>query len=235
MKEGNEMGELIEYKRASLKASELTEDEEVDVAVAALPALEVGIRNHWEPDDELKSDKIEHCLQIVRWNLIDIGEKLGMSQADVARYALHYGIRRLYQLPGIVEIRTIRSFVLHNSDDPEHRGWFDSGSFDLGTNQVATLRTRLFENDIAQCAGLASILGLGPPLIRQLAMMSVLIESRDLPVENQNQMVGILKRFRDWIEGRVEKARWIKARVEEEAGKTPKKVGAKMTWEDVIG
>jgi len=33
----------------------------------------------------------------------------------------------------------------------------------------------------------------------------------------------------------VEKARWIKERVEEEAAKRPKKVGARRTWEEVVG
>lgn len=229
------MGQVIEYRTASLKPKDMTGEEEAQVVAAALPPLEVGIRNQWQPNDELKSDKIEHCLQIVRWNLIDIADKLGMSQADVARYAVHYGIHRLFQLPGIAEIREIRSFVLHNSEDPEHRGWFDSGSFDLGTSRTVTLRTRLFEKDVAQCAGLASVLGLGPPLIRQLAIMAVLIESRELPVEHNNQMVGVLRSFRQWIEGRVEKARWIKGRVEEEAAGKPRKVGPKRTWEEVVG
>ena len=229
------MGKLIEARFASLKPRDATDEQELEVEVARMPPLEVGIRNQWEPNDELKNDKIEHCLQIVKWNLIDIADRLSMSQADVARYAVHFGIRRLFHLPGITEIREIRSFVLHNSEDPEHRRWFDSGSFDLGTSSTVTLRTRLFEKDQAQCAGLASIVGLAPPLIRQLAMMAVLIESRELPVEHNNEMVAILKGFREWIEGRVEKARWIKERVEEEAAKRPKKVGARRTWEEVVG
>jgi len=92
------MGKLIEARFASLKPSDATGEQEVEVEVARMPPLEVGIRNQWEPNDELKSDKIEHCLPIVRWNLIDIADQLGISQPDVARYAVHFGIRRLFQL-----------------------------------------------------------------------------------------------------------------------------------------
>jgi hypothetical protein len=211
--EGILMLELIKGKTASLKPSDSTDDEEVGVLATALPPLEVGISNFWEPGTELRDDKIEGCLPIVKWNLEDIAYRVNRSVADVARYALHIGIDRLWTLPGIGELREIKSFVHHNSQDADDRRWFDHGAFDLRSSETLTLRTRLLQKDVAQCASLASAVGLRSPLVRQLAIMAGLIQSQNIPVEHSNQMVETLRRFREWIEDRLEKARRLRAQV----------------------
>ena len=231
------MGEVIDYggrKTASLKPSSMTAEDEVGIGGSGLPALEVGIRNHWEPDGVLKSDKIESCLLIVKWNLEHLGHRLNTSAAEVARFALHIGIRRLWSLPGIDELKDIRSFVHENSEDADDRRWFDQGAFDLGSSDTTTLHTRLYENDVVQCSGLASALGLRGPLVRQLAIMAGLIQSQNIPVKQNNQMVDILRRFREWIEDRLEKAQRRKKEVEAGADVRPRLVGPKKTWDDVV-
>ena len=228
------MGKLIEYRTASLKPSDTTDDEEVGVEAAALPPLEVGINNFWEPGTELKDDKIEGCLPMVKWNLEDIAYRVNRSVADVARYALHIGIDRLWTLPGIGELREIKSFVHHNSQDADDRRWFDHGAFDLGSSDTVTLRSRLLQKDVAQCASLASAVGLRPPLVRQLAIMAGLIQSQNIPVEHSNQMVETLRRFREWIEDRLEKARRLRAQVEGKAESRPRLAGPRKAWDDVI-
>ena len=104
----------------------------------------------------------------------------------------------------------------------------------MRTSQTEVLRTRLFVGDINQCSKLASILGLGAPLIRQIAMMATLIQSLTIPVEHNNQMVETLRRFREWIERRAKRAEQLKARVERESRAKPKKIGPRKSWEDVI-
>lgn len=229
------MLELIKGKAASLKPSDATDEDEVGVDVTASPSLEVAIGNGWEPGGELRDDKIEGCLPIVKWNLEDIAYRVGRSMADVTRYALHIGIGRLWSLPGIGELKEIKSFVHHNSQDPDDRRWFDRGVFDLGSSETVILRTRLLEADVAQCASLASAVGIGAPLVRQLAIMAGLIQSQNIPVEHCNRMVEILCEFRKWIEDRLEKSRELRAKVEAKAEARPKLVGPRKAWENVIG
>jgi hypothetical protein len=186
-----------------------------------------------EIDKDTRDDKIGKCHKIVKWNLIHIATKHSLSTTEVARAALHYGIRRLWSFPGIDEIARIRTFV--HKHDQESRGWFyRTNDLDLKTSDTAVLRTELFKIDIKLASSLASILGLSPPLVRQVAMMAALIENQDIPTRDVNLMVEILERFARYIQMRVNEAKRIEERVKEEIRIRPEHNESRKSWENVM-
>jgi hypothetical protein len=194
-------------------------------------------KGNWAPSkEEKKNTHIEGCNPIILDNLKYLASEYGKNQSRIARAAMNIGINLLWTIEGIKEIGKIAAFVHKHSDDQEDREFFSSAKFDGLTSVYAKpLHIEFFENDVKQCDGLASRLGLSPGIIRQLAMMAGLIHADAIPKGDRDRMVGILKAFRQWVKRRLERAERIKKVLEEKQRDFPQQPTERSTsWRDVI-
>lgn len=196
--------------------------------------LEIG---NWVPSkEEKRNTHIEGCNPIIPDNLKYLASEYATSQSKIARVAMRIGISLLWKLEGITEIQKIANFVHKHSDDQEDREFFSVAKFDgLESVYAKPLHIEFFENDVKQCDGLASRLGLLPGIVRQLAMMAGLIHARAIPLRDRDKMVCVLKGFKQWIKRRLEKAERIKKVLEEKQREFPHQAEERSTsWMDVI-
>jgi hypothetical protein len=194
-------------------------------------------RGNWAPSkEEKRNTHIEGCNPLIPDNLKYLASEYRTSQSKIARVAMRIGINLLWTLEGIKELGKIAAFVHKHSDDQEDRDFFSSAKFDGLTSVYAkALHIEFFENDVKQCDGLASRLGLSPGIIRQLAMMAGLIHADAIPKGDRDRMVGILKAFRQWVKRRLERAERIKKVLEEKQRDFPQQPTERSTsWMDVI-
>jgi hypothetical protein len=191
----------------------------------------------WIPsDDKKRNTHIERCHPIISDNIKFLSHLYCKRQSEIARAALFLGINLLWTLNQIKEIKDIRMIVHTLSDDQEDREFFSSAKFDgLESAYAKPLHIEFFERDAKQCDGLASELGLNPGIVRQLALMAGLINAREIPQRDRDRMVGILKKFRQWLERRVKKAQDIKRIVQErQSSCTLPAENRPTSWNDVI-
>lgn len=131
------------------------------------------------------------------------------KQIEIFRVALRFGIRFLYDQPGVAIIKQAKHHLLEYSLDLDNIRLFESRFFDFKSNETARFFGRFPEEDVNQCNGLADILGLNKNIIVQIAIIYTLLHD-DIPAANFDQMVEILERFLNELENWAKKAGEIK-------------------------
>jgi len=194
--------------------------------------LEMVGRVYKPKSENLKNIRINNYLKVLRRSVDFLGVEYEMKPADVARAAIWIGIESLWTFRSeIDQIKNCRQAV-HKSGNTTYIGWYEKGSFDLGSSETESYSARIEKAVIDRCHKIAKSIGLGKGVTYQLAIAAGLIRASELTQIENKFMFNLLDRFVEWLKTRSRQA----VEIRKTALKQPMKTKAipRKTWDDIL-
>ena len=162
-----------------------------------IPQLSIRdeLNQFWIKKDDLEDISFRGYRKDIKRAFAYLSYKHDRKRSELERLFVHLGVSYLYGLPGVIEIKEAKHFLIANSDNgsDENRS-FDSRHFDLGTDDTTRYHNRILESDKSQVMGLAETLGLSHGVVCQMAFVFPLLQA-SIPTAIHNDLLLLFNRF----------------------------------------
>lgn len=172
----------------------------IDLAIKPI-SLEDELARMWvDGKKELKDIDFQTCRRDIKRAMSYLSYKYDRPRTEIDKVCAHLGARFLFSLPGVIEIRKARQYLIENCEtNASEIRRFEHRFFDIGTGDLTRYHASLFEADKAQIVGLADILGLSQGIVCQVAFVYPLLFT-SIPTQIYNALAKLFQRFCETLE-----------------------------------
>ena len=174
-------------------------DTKVTVMDLTIPTTSIDqeLTRFWVPKDaKLVSVRIRNYMRVLKRGFQYLAYRHDRSRAELERLCAHVGASHLYSFEGVAEIRQAKRHLIENGGaNADALYALENRHFDLKTSDFVNYTGRILEEDMAQIAGFADLVGITKGLAYQITVSHLLLQSF-LPDHIHNQLAKVFIRFR---------------------------------------
>jgi len=176
----------------------------MDLTIPSISVRDELNNKLWAKPEEIEPTFFRGYRRDIRRAFVYLVQDYDHPRIEIERVCANIGAPFLYGLPGVVEIKRARHFVIENSENEEDTlRILENRFFDIGTDDTIRYQGRLLEGDKSQIANLAETLGLRSGIVFQMAFIYALLHT-DIPDKIYNTLgklfYGFCKKVKEWGE-----------------------------------